>query len=132
MALPARGILKLIINPYARRDVSPWAFKYLLERSTEPTNWDGEILLIPSMSSMEMEQVSSQLMGYGFYWEKGRRDSDFAWAIDMPELDWLEQVKARPLKKGLDQVVLWQKRHSTVDWFAAFGQIYRRGEDYEW
>ena len=132
MALPARGAYKLIINPYARRTVSPWAFKYFLERSAEHWNWDGEILLIPAASSMDMEQVSEQLMGYGFYWEKGRRDSDFAWSIDMPELDWLEQVEARPLKKKLDKMILWQKKHSTVDSFWAFGRIYRRGEDYQW
>lgn len=45
----------------------------------------------------------------------------------------LEEITAKPIKKKLQPVELWQMKNSNIDWFVTHeGKIRLRGEDYEW
>ena len=134
MALIVRGMYKLILRVDVRQEIDPYAWKYLLRDCMGRTNWDGEIFLFSAMNPMDMSMISGELMRFGFRWSKDLQDADFAWFdFTLPKLHWLEEVSAKPLKKKLQPVELWQMKGSSVDWFATFdGRIRTRGEDYEW
>jgi hypothetical protein len=97
-------------------------------------SFDGEILCIQAMNPMDLEHVSEQLMSFGYRWSRDLRDADFAWfAFELPQLHWLEEVQAQPLKDELPTVDLWQLRGSRLRYFADHdGCVWWRGEDYEW
>ena len=134
MALLVRGTYKLILRVDVRQEIDPYAWRYLLEYCKGGTNWDGEIFLISSTSSQDLSYVSEDLMRFGYKWSEDLKDADFAcFAFELPKLDWLEEVSAKPLDKRRKPVELWQMRGSNVDWFATFeGQIRTQNEDYEW
>ncbi len=134
MALLVRGMYKLIFRVNVRQEIDPYAWKYLLEHCKGGTNWDGEIFLISDMSSLNLPYISEDLIRFGYKWSEDLKGADFArFDFELPKLDWLEEVTAKPLDKRRKPVDLWQMRGSTVDWFATFdGQVRTRNEDYEW
>ena len=141
MALIARGMYKLLLRVHVEQDISQEGWRFLLSntlpalgRQLGTPSFDGEILSISAMNPMDMSAFSEQLMSFGFKWAEGRTDSDFSWfAFELPNLDWLEAVKARPLRSGLSEVELWQKRGSELGYFADHeGKVWWRGSDYDW
>jgi hypothetical protein len=45
----------------------------------------------------------------------------------------LEEITAKPIKKKLQPVELWQMKNSNIEWFVIHeGKIRLRGEGYEW
>lgn len=143
MALIARGMYKLILRVGVEQNISQEGWRFVLSE-TLPTPWemerlgtpsfDGEILCIGAMSPMDMSDISDQLMSFGFRWSEDLQDSDFAWfAFELPKLNWLEAVTARPLKQDLPEVELWQLRGSRLQYFAGHdGRVWWRGSDYVW
>ena len=119
MALLVRGFYKLILRVQVRQHIDPFAWKYLLENCSGRTDWDGELFLFSSMNSMDMAMISEDLMRFGYRWRSDLEDTDFAWFDNkLPKLAWLEEVPARPLKKKLEPVNLWQIKNSSIGWFS--------------
>lgn len=143
MALIDRGMYKLILRIDVAQEISQVGWRYILSE-TLPTPWggkqlgtpnfDGEIVCISGMSPMDMSATSELLMSNGFRWSEDLVGADFAWfELEPPKLDWLERVEARPIKKGLSSVELWQLRGSKLPYFVGHdGQIWWRGSDYDW
>ena len=133
MALVARSMYKLILRVHVRREIDPYAYKYLLDHQPWSVNWDGEIFLFRAMNQWDMEKFSEDLMSFGYKWSKDLNDADFAWSdLEVPSLDWLEEIPATPLKKKLEPVHLWQMKNSRIDWFHDGVDIQYRGTDYDW
>lgn len=143
MALIARGMYKLLLRVHVDQDISQEGWRFLLSEML-PTLWegrrigtpsfDGEILCVGAMNPMDMTAISERLISFGFRWFEGQTDSDFSWfAFDLPKLDWLEAVQARPMREELPEVELWQLRGSQLQYFVDHdGHVWWRGEDYEW
>lgn len=144
MALQARGMYKLIIRPFVEHKISQEGWQFLLKHTApQQTNYprklsaihfDGELICIQAMSSMDMENISRKLIEYGFRWSEDWIDCDFGWfEFNLPPLDWLEAKTARPQKEGLEAVEIWQMRNSVVNFFVSLdGRLFVRGEDYTW
>lgn len=143
MALIARGMYKLILRVNVEQEISQEGWRFVISEVL-PNHWgneklgaptfDGEILCIQAMSPMDMSFVSEKLMSFGFRWSEDLDGADFAWfEFNVPNLDWLEEVSATPLRRGLREVVLWQLRGSRLDYFADDeGRVWWRDNDYSW
>lgn len=143
MALIARGMYKLLLRVDVEQDISQKGWKFILSQVL-PTPWndrqlgtpsfDGEIVCIEAMSSMDMSAISRVLMSFGFRWSRDLGGADFAWfAVEYPKLEWLEVVQAQPLQAELPEVELWMLSGSQSQYFADHqGRVWWRGEDYDW
>lgn len=143
MALISRGMYKLLLRTSVEQEIKQEGWRFVLSE-TLPALWegerigtpafDGEILCISAMNSMDMSDISDQLMSFGFRWSKDLVGADFAWfAFESPQLEWLEVILAQPMREGLSEVELWQLSGSKLQYFVGHdGRVWRRGSDYDW
>jgi hypothetical protein len=143
VALISRGMYKLILRTTVDQEISQDGWRFTLSE-TLPTPWqgkrigtpsfDGEILCISAMNPVDMITISEELISFGFRWSENQSDSDFSWfAFEFPKLDWLEAVKAYPMREELSEVELWQLCGSQLRYFVDHdGSVWWRGKDYDW
>jgi hypothetical protein len=133
MALIDRSMHKLILRVQVRQEIDPLAWKYLMKSRPWGTNWDDEIFMFRSGYAGDLVVISEDLMRFGYRWTKDLRNADFVWfTFEPPQLDWLERVTVKPLKKKLESREVFQLKGSNVDWFDDGNEIRYRGEDYDW